>query len=120
MIDHIGLQVSDFAHSKRFYVAALAPLGYRVLTEFGDDAAGLGVERPDFWLGKGARPTAATHLLRRGRPSRGRRPSTRRRWPRAGGQRRPGLRDAVPPHYYGAFVLDGDGNNVEAVCHQPG
>ena len=121
MIDHIGLQVSDFARSKRFYAAALAPLGYKVLMEFGDDAAGFGVERPDFWIGKGAKPTAATHVCFAA-SSRAQVDAFHKAALAAGGKDNggPGLRTQYHPTYYGAFVLDGDGNNVEAVCHQPG
>ena len=120
MIDHIGLQVSDFAKSKRFYAAALAPLGYKTLREFGDDAAGFGVERPDFWIGKGARPTAATHVCFAA-TSRAQVDAFYKAAMAAGGRDNgaPGLRTQYHPTYYGAFVLDADGNNVEAVCHQP-
>ena len=120
MIDHIGLRVSDFARSKRFYVAALAPLGYKIHAEFGDDAVGLGVERPDLWLGKNVKPTAA-HICFAAR-TRAEVDAFHKAALAAGGKDNggPGLRPQYHPNYYGAFVLDGDGNNVEAVCHQPG
>src|SRR5262249_55910109 len=122
------------SRSKRFYSAALAPLGYKTLMEFGEDAAGFGVERPDFWIGKGAKPTAATHVCfaatSRGQvdafykaamAAGGRDHGGARRRAAAGRENGgPGLRPNYHPNYYGAFVLDADGNNVEAVCHQPG
>ncbi len=60
MLDHIGLAVSDVAKSKSFFQAALAPLGYKVLMDFGQEAVGLGADRPDFWIAKG--PIAKSHV----------------------------------------------------------
>ena len=118
MLDHIGVHVSDYERSKRFYAAALAPLGYLVVMEYGD-AVGLGAGgKPDFWISTG-RPAplhiafaAASQKLVDEFYSAAL---------AAGGRDngKPGLRGEYHPTYYGAFVLDPDGNNVEAVCHRP-
>jgi len=126
MIDHIGLRVSDYPKSKAFYQKALAPLGYELIMEFGPEAgidyqgAGFGAKgKPDFWIGRGQgngpmhvafvaadrKTVDAFHsaaLAAGGKDNGG-----------------PGLREQYHPTYYGAFVLDPDGNNVEAVCHKP-
>src|SRR5580700_7994543 len=61
MIDHIGVAVSDVAKSKAFFQAALAPLGYKVVMDFGE-AAGLGADgKPDFWIASG-KPAATSHI----------------------------------------------------------
>ena len=117
MIDHIGLRVSDVQASKRFYEAALKPLGYRVVHEFGDEAAGLGAEgKVDFWIGRGE--TGKVHLAFHG-PNRASVEAFYAAAIAAGGRDNgaPGLRPQYHPTYFGAFVLDPDGNNVEAVCH---
>src|SRR5262245_21025588 len=120
MIDHIGLPVSDLARSKKFYAAALAPLGYKVHMEFGDEAVGLGAERPDFWLAKGDEASTKTHVCF-GARTRAEVDAFYKAAMAAGGKDNggPGLRPQYHPNYYGAFVFDADGNNVEAVCHQP-
>jgi catechol 2,3-dioxygenase-like lactoylglutathione lyase family enzyme len=119
MIDHIGLGVSDFARSKEFFKLALAPLGYGLIMEF-DGAAGFGRDgKPDFWIGQG-KVGSPTHVAFAA--------SQRRVVDEfykaaiaAGGRDNgaPGLRPQYHPDYYGAFVFDPDGNNVEAVCHSP-
>jgi catechol 2,3-dioxygenase-like lactoylglutathione lyase family enzyme len=59
ILDHVGYPVSDYARAKAFYLAALAPLGVRLLMEIGkeikgkDEHAGFGVDKPDFWIGTG-------------------------------------------------------------------
>ena len=117
MLDHIGLAVSDFNKSKRFFEQALAPLGYKVLMEF-DGAAGFGLEgKPDFWIAKGK--PAATHVAfaasARDVVDKFHKAATA-----AGGHDngKPGIRKEYHPSYYGAFVHDPDGNNIEAVCHK--
>lgn len=120
MIDHIGISVSDFEQSRQFYATALAPLGYQLLMSF-DDAAGYGVDgKPDFWLGKGEALAPPVHIAFAG--------ATRAQVEKfyqaaldAGGRDNgpPGLREHYHPHYYAAFVLDPDGNNIEVVCHHP-
>ncbi|MFI5316867.1 MAG: VOC family protein [Myxococcota bacterium] len=118
MIDHVSLRVSDFERSKKFFVAALAPLGYGVLAEV-PSAAGLGIGRPDFWIGASANGSAAHVCF--AASSRAQVDAFHKAALAAGGRDNgaPGLRAMYHPTYYGAFVLDPDGNNVEAVCHQP-
>ncbi len=122
MIDHIGIQISDLAHSKAFYEKALAPLGYAVLKTF-DFAVGYGVEgKPDFWIGlpqrKGTPDRVHVAFRAKGRAD------VRAFYEAAiaaGGKDNgaPGVRPQYHEHYYGAFVLDPDGHNIEAVCHEP-
>jgi catechol 2,3-dioxygenase-like lactoylglutathione lyase family enzyme len=119
MLDHVGVAVSDFARSKQFFKQALAPLGYQLLMEVGD-AAGFGKEgKPDFWIGSGVTAgTAHVALVAADRHV----VDEFYQAAMAAGARdngKPGLRPHYHPNYYGAFVLDPDGNNVEAVCHQP-
>ena len=123
MIDHVKLIVADLDASRRFYERALAPLGYRVLLEPASVGVGMGKEHPDFWLAAGSGGDA------RARPSHiAFRVETRELVDAfhaaalaAGGVDNggPGLRPQYHPAYYGAFALDPDGNNVEAVCHAP-
>jgi catechol 2,3-dioxygenase-like lactoylglutathione lyase family enzyme len=117
MLDHIGLAVSDVAKSKSFFVSALAPLGYKVLMDFGE-AVGLGADRPDFWIAKA--PAAKSHVAFTA-PNRAAVKAFYDAAISAGGKDNgaPGLRTQYHPTYYGAFVYDRDGNNIEVVCHQP-
>ena len=120
MIDHLGLRVSDYAESKRFFASALAPLGYQVVMEFGGSVAGLGVEgKPDFWISQGE-SGGPVHVAFAS-PDRATVDAFYQAALAAGGSDNgaPGLRPEYHPSYYGAFVLDPDGNNVEAVCHRP-
>ena len=119
MIDHLSLRVSDLARSKRFFASALAPLGYSVL--MGDESsAGLGTARPDFWIGQGAAAGGPTHVCFSA-ASRAMVDAFHKAALAAGGRDNgaPGVRTQYHPTYYGAFVLDPDGNNIEAVCHLP-
>jgi catechol 2,3-dioxygenase-like lactoylglutathione lyase family enzyme len=119
MLDHIGITVTDITRSKSFYEQALAPLGYTALMNFGD-AIGFGVERPDFWLANGDSVTAVHVAFAVG--ERGLVDAFHAAGLAAGGTDNggPGVRPEYHPTYYGAFVLDPDGHNVEAVCHAPG
>ncbi|MBI3784861.1 MAG: VOC family protein [Deltaproteobacteria bacterium] len=119
MLDHLGLQVSDYDKSKRFYATALAPLGYTVIMEFGGNAAGLGADgRPDFWIAPG-KPAVPIHIAFAS-PDRATVEAFYKAALAAGGRDNggPGLRPQYHANYYGAFVFDPDGNNVEAVCHR--
>jgi len=118
MIDHIILEVSDFAASRKFYEEALSPLGYRTAMEI-EGMASYGVEgMPDFWIRRGPR-SGPVHLAFSG---------TDRRAVEefhvaavsAGGRCNgaPETRPQYHDNYYAASVLDPDGNNIEAVCHQ--
>ena len=117
MYDHIGLKVKDVAASARFYKAALAPLGHELASE-DKDGAGIGPKgAPALWLYRDAAAKGGVHVafvaktrkavdafhaaaLKAGAKDNG----------------APGLRADYAPTYYAAFVVDPDGNNVEAVC----
>jgi len=120
MIDHTGVHASDLAKSKAFYRAALAPLGYALIMEF-DDAVGFGVPpKPDFWMGQGKPGMAPIHVAFRAE-TRAQVDAFYKAAMAAGGRDNgpPGLRPHYHQNYYGAFVLDPDGHNIEAVCHTP-
>ena len=121
MIDHVGLEVRDLDASKSFYTAALAPLGYAKLAEY-PEAVGFGREgKPDFWIGKRGGTPGTTHVAILG-ADRATVDAFHEAALAAGGRDNgaPGVRTLYHPTYYGAYVLDPDGNNVEAVCHSPG
>jgi catechol 2,3-dioxygenase-like lactoylglutathione lyase family enzyme len=119
MIDHIGISVSDFERSVAFYTKALAPLGYALIMKFDGQAAGFGVDgKPDFWIAPGGTKEHA-HVAFRAKG----RAVVREFYEAAiaaGGKDNgpPGPRPMYHEHYYGGFVLDPDGHNVEAVCHE--
>jgi catechol 2,3-dioxygenase-like lactoylglutathione lyase family enzyme len=120
MIDHMGLAVRNLAASRSFYAAALAPLGYGLILEF-DGAVGFGVPpKPDFWLSQGDPGMPALHVAFRAE-TRAMVDAFHAAALAAGGRDNgaPGLRAHYHPNYYGAFVLDPDGHNIEAVCHAP-
>ena len=120
MIDHTGVTVSDVKRSKAFYSAALAPIGYAVIMDIGL-FAGFGVPpKPDFWIGQGKPNDPPTHVAFRVE-SRDLVDAFHRAAVAAGGKDngQPGVRAQYHPNYYGAFVLDPDGHNIEAVCHTP-
>src|SRR5215210_7040834 len=121
MLDHVGFGVSDYDRSKAFYEQALAPLGIRRLMEPAPGIGGFGDGRPFFWIDtRGTAARQAVHVaftvgeratvdafhaaaLAAGATDNG----------------APGVREIYHPHYYGAYVLDPDGNNIEACCHAP-
>jgi len=128
MIDHVTLRVRNLGATRDFYRAALAPLGYRIgydavhdgvgVLGFAFDAQG-GVTRIDTWFVDHTEPVSGpTHLCWRA-ASRAQVDAFHAAAIAAGGvdNGAPGLRAHYHPNYYGAFVLDPDGNNVEAVCH---
>ena len=127
MIDHTGLKISDPVASRRFYEAALGPLGYRVLMEVpaeftgGRVVLGYGVPpKPDFWVAQGKPEEPRVHVAFRA-DSRAGVDAFYRAALAAGGKDNgpPGPRPHYLEHYYGAFVLDPDGHNIEVVCHKP-
>lgn len=127
MIDHTGVGVSDGAKSRRFYEAALAPLGYKVLMEVpkeytgGKLVIGLGIApKPDFWVNEGAPQKPHVHIAFRAE-SHAMVDAFYRAAIAAGGKDNgpPGPRPQYHPGYYGAYVLDPDGHNIEACCHDP-
>jgi catechol 2,3-dioxygenase-like lactoylglutathione lyase family enzyme len=117
MIDHIKLHVGDAQRSKAFYEAALAPLGYRIVMQPAPGVVGMGTRFPDFWLAQSDAPTVAHVALRAA--DRDAVDAFHAAAVAAGGADNgaPGLRPQYHPGYYGAFVLDPDGNNLEAVHH---
>ena len=123
MIDHVGIEVSDYDRSKAFYEPVLATLGMTLLMEPADYIGGFGFPdqaKPFFWIGTRAEPTHSAHVAF----SAGSREIVdefHKEAMAAGGTDNggPGVRSVYHPHYYGAFVLDLDGNNIEAVCHEP-
>jgi catechol 2,3-dioxygenase-like lactoylglutathione lyase family enzyme len=120
MIDHVVLNVRDYEASNRFYVDALRPLGYEVILEF-EKMAGLGREgKPELWIGQRDEPTANVHVALAS-PDRNTVDEFYNAALAAGGRDngRPGLRPVYHEQYYGAYVFDPDGNNIEAVCHLP-
>jgi len=121
MLDHLGINVSDYDRSKAFYEQALAPLGLKLMMEPVDETGGFGDgQKPFFWISTRGPASTGIHVafavgdretvdgfhaaaLEAGATDNG----------------GPGVREIYHPNYYGAFVLDPDGNNVEAVCHGP-
>ncbi|MET0987987.1 MAG: VOC family protein [Steroidobacteraceae bacterium] len=126
MIDHTGVMVSDFAKSKAFYAKALAAIRYQILMELSaavtdrGDVAGFGEPpKPDFWIIGGTPNKPPIHVAFRV----ARRETVDAFYAAAiaaGGRDNgpPGLRPHYHPNYYGAVVLDPDGHNIEAVCHE--
>lgn len=121
MLDHAALNVRDGAAAKAFYEHALAPLGYTVGMEVDEF---VGFRSPegelDFWLGARGEPSAPTHLAFRA-PDRQTVDAYHEAALAAGGKDHgpPGVREEYHEHYYAAYVLDPEGNNIEAVCQQP-
>ena len=118
MLDHVNLPVADLERSKRFYAEALSPLGYELIMEHHISGAGFGqAGKPDFWIKQGA-VGSAVHVAFTS-PDRATVDGFHTAAVAAGGRDngRPGLRPEYHSTYYGAFVLDPDGNNIEAVCH---
>ena len=121
MIDHAGFGVHDYAASKAFYERALAPLGITLIMEPFGKAAGFGEGgKPFFWLEEGRTPVTEVHVAFEAR-DRSTVDAFHAAAVAAGGTDNgaPGVREIYHPSYYGAYVLDPDGNNVEAVCHKP-
>jgi catechol 2,3-dioxygenase-like lactoylglutathione lyase family enzyme len=119
VFDHVSLRVADYPRAEAFYDRALAPLGLKRLFGDGERFAGYGDSRPFFWIGQGdtssrahvafaARDRATVDAFHAAAIS-------------AGGvdNGAPGLRPQYDPTYFSAFVLDPDGNNIEAVCRAP-
>lgn len=128
MLDHVGFAVADAERSRAFYEKTLVPIGITLIatatpdqTEAGGTAHGFGSGgKPFFWIGDNERVGEGTHVAfavdRRALVD-----AFHAAGIAAGGRDNgpPGLRPQYHPNYYGAFVLDPDGNNIEAVCHRP-
>ncbi len=127
MIDHIGFAVADMQQARQFYARALQPLGISVLMEVtqemtGGHGAHLGFGRADnpfFWIGTGKPAVGGCHVAFAA-PDRATVDAFHAAALAAGGRDNgaPGLQPEYHPGYYGAFVLDPDGNNIEAVHHE--
>ncbi len=126
-IDHIGVSVNDYEKAKAFYAAACAPLRMSILMEFSaaetgnEPVAGLGADgKPFLWISGGGRTSPHTHIAIRAE-NREQVDAFYAAALAAGGTDNgaPGLRPHYHEYYYGAFVLDPEGHNFEAVCHAP-
>ena len=119
VLDHVSLKVADYRRAEAFYDVALAPLGLKRLFGDGETYAGYGSDRPFFWIGCDGR-TGYAHVAL-AVAERAAVDAFHATALAAGGRDNgaPGLREHYHPTYYGAFVLDPDGHNIEAVCHAP-
>ena len=126
MIDHTGIHVTDYPKAKVFYDAIFAAMGGGLMVEVpeqytgGMKVVGYGREQPVFWLNeaKDAGPGRHTAFAARNRAEVD---AFYMAAMAAGGKDNggPGIRADYHPNYYAAFVIDPDGNNIEAVCHAP-
>ena len=121
MLDHVTIGVTDTGRSLAFYDRALRPLGIARLYGDGEGFAGYGIApKAFFWIGIRDIPQTGSHVAFAAQD----RATVDRFYAEAiaaGGSDngQPGLRPNYHPDYYGAFVLDPDGHNIEAVCRSP-
>ncbi|MDZ4790120.1 MAG: VOC family protein [Hyphomicrobiales bacterium] len=128
MIDHFGFGVSDYERAKAFYTKVLAQLDIDMLMDVpaammatGSAACGFGRRgKPDFWISAQGKTTPPVHLALR-TETRAQVDAFYRAALEAGATDNgpPGVRLQYHSNYYGAFVRDLDGHNIEAVCHTP-
>lgn len=127
MLDHIGLRVTDIAKAKAFYDKALAPIGVSMVMEVTAEQTGntpvygFGEgQKPYFWVAQDKIATERLHVAF-ATDSRAKVDAFYKAAMAAGGRDNgpPGIREMYHPNYYGAFVFDADGHNIEAVCHAP-
>jgi catechol 2,3-dioxygenase-like lactoylglutathione lyase family enzyme len=121
VLDHIGFAVTDYQRSKAFYEQAFAPLGVTLLMEFSEAAAGFGESgKPSFFLEAHGEPVRGRLHIALTAETRAQVDAFHAAGLEAGGTDNgaPGLRTIYHPNYYGAYILDPDGNNIEAVCHK--
>jgi catechol 2,3-dioxygenase-like lactoylglutathione lyase family enzyme len=128
MIDHMGMPVSDIARSTDFFLKALKPLGIAIVMQVSAEESGHGAAvgfgsagKPFFWIGEGETPGGSHVHVAFAAANRPDVDAFYEAAIAAGGKDngKPGLRPEYHADYYGAFVLDPDGNNIEAVCHAP-
>ena len=121
MLDHLSIQCADIASAKRFYDRVLAPLGGHRVMDFGE-VVGYGTGSPVFWLGplSTGEPNREVHIAFHA-PDRAAVQAFFAEAVADGAAvlHEPRVWPEYHPNYYGAFVRDPDGNNVEAVCHEP-
>ena len=126
ILDHLGIDVSDYKRSKEFYRTILKPLGIELLVDeeilkLADQKfAGFGKEgKAEFWIGAGKQVTPRVHIAFSA-SSRDQVDQFYETAIQAGAKDngKPGIREIYHPNYYGAFVIAPDGHNVEAVCHK--
>jgi catechol 2,3-dioxygenase-like lactoylglutathione lyase family enzyme len=121
MLDHVSIQCADFAASSNFYDTVLATIGGGRVMDFGD-TIGYGSDFPDFWVGRLASGETNREVhVAFSAPDRA---SVDAFFAAATGLgmaviQEPRVCPEYHPDYYGGFVRDPDGNNVEAVCHTP-
>ncbi|MBI4598613.1 VOC family protein [Candidatus Uhrbacteria bacterium] len=125
MFDHVGIRVSDYQAARAFYEKVLAVFGYKVVYEMPSmpTFCGFGADKPMFWISQAHEAGHASQGVHVGFAAKDQ--AEVQAFYAAGlavggkdnGQ--PGPRPDYGPTYYGGFVLDLDGNNVEAVCHVP-
>jgi catechol 2,3-dioxygenase-like lactoylglutathione lyase family enzyme len=121
MLDHVVINVSDYERSREFYARALAPLGLSLQMEPEPRRGGFGADgKPWFWITDLREPTTENVHVAFAAPDRATVDAFYAAALAAGGADNgpPGIREIYHPTYYGAFVLDPDGNNIEAVCHR--
>jgi catechol 2,3-dioxygenase-like lactoylglutathione lyase family enzyme len=119
VIDHLGVHVTDLAASRAFYEAALGPLGYASGIEHGEQVGFVSPDRyPDFWIARRDPVAGATHVAFRA-TDRAAVDAFHAAALAAGARDNgaPGIRHEYGENYYGAYVLDPDGNNVEAMTY---
>ncbi|HSJ16839.1 MAG TPA: VOC family protein [Solirubrobacterales bacterium] len=122
MLDHVGINVSEYDRSREFYERALAPLGFSLLMEPIARTGGFGSDgKPWFWISEERRPVTENVHVAFAVDDRATVDAFHAAAVEAGGTDNgaPGVREIYHPSYYGAYVLDPDGNNVEVVCHKP-
>jgi catechol 2,3-dioxygenase-like lactoylglutathione lyase family enzyme len=122
VVDHVGFAVADYSRSKAFYEKALAPLGVTLLMEFAAEAAGVGKSgRPSFFIEAHGEPVRGRLHIALRAETRAQVDAFHAAAIEAGGADNgaPGVRAIYHADYYGGYILDPDGNNIEAVCHQP-
>jgi catechol 2,3-dioxygenase-like lactoylglutathione lyase family enzyme len=122
MLDHVTIGVTDLDRARDFYDRALKPLGIERLYADGESYSGYGVGRKAFfWIGRRDEVLTGAHIAFAA-PDRAAVDAFYAAAIAAGGRDngKPGLRPQYRANYYGAFALDPDGHNIEAVCYAPG